>query len=159
MAVKAGKLVIDALNDILTAELTGINQYFLHAKMLGHMGYPRLAAKFRAESIDEMKHADQLIERILYLDGLPNLQKLGRIRIGETVPEMFASDIVLEQEAIPRLNAAIALCVEQADNGTRHLLEQILVSEEDHLDWIETQQGLIEQLGLPQYLSQQLQKD
>ena len=157
MAVKAGKLVIEALNDILTAELTGINQYFLHAKMLGHMGYKRLAAKLREESIDEMKHADQLIERILYLDGLPNLQKLGRIRIGETVPEMLASDIVLEQEAIPRLNAAIALCVEQADNGTRHLLEEILVSEEDHLDWIETQQGLIQQLGLPQYLSQQLQ--
>jgi bacterioferritin len=156
MAVKAGKLVIEALNDILTAELTGINQYFLHAKMLGHMGFPRLAAKVREESIDEMKHADQLIERILYLDGIPNVQKLGRVRIGETVPEMFASDLELERDAIPRLNAAIALCVEQGDNGTRHLLEAILTSEETHLDWLETQQGVIGQVGLAQYLSQQL---
>jgi bacterioferritin len=156
MAVKAGKLVIEALNDVLTAELTAINQYFLHAKILQHLGYLRLGAKVRAESIDEMKHADQLIERILYLEGVPNVQKLGRIRIGETVPEMFASDLALEQEAIPRLNAAIALCVEQADNGTRALLEEILTSEEDHLDWIETQQGLMEQLGLPAYLAEQL---
>jgi bacterioferritin len=157
MAVKAGKIVIDALNDILTAELTGINQYFLHAKMLGHMGFVKLAGKVRAESIDEMNHADQLIERILYLDGVPNVQKLGRVRIGETVPEMFASDLELERDAIPRLNAAIALCVEQGDNGTRHLLEEILTSEETHLDWLETQQGIIEQIGVGAYLSQQLE--
>jgi bacterioferritin len=156
MAVKAGKVVITALNEVLTAELTAVNQYFLHAKMLQNWGYTKLAAKLRAESIDEMKHADTLIERILYLDGTPNVQKLGRIRIGETVPEMFASDLALEVEAIPRLNTAIALCGENGDHGTRQILDAILASEEAHLDWIETQQRLIAQLGLQAYLAEQL---
>ena len=156
MAVKAGKAVIAALNEVLTAELTAVNQYFLHAKMLQNWGYTKLAVKLRAESIDEMKHADTLIERILYLDGTPNVQKLGRIRIGETVPEMFSSDLALEVEAIPRLNAAIALCGEHGDHGTRQILDAILASEEAHLDWIETQQRLIAQLGLSGYLAEQL---
>jgi bacterioferritin len=156
MAVKAGKQVIAALNEVLTGELTAVNQYFLHAKMLHNWGYLKLGARLRAESIDEMKHADQLIERILYLDGTPNVQKLGRIRIGETVPEMFTSDLALEVEAIPRLNTAIALCGEQGDHGTRQLLDGILRSEEEHLDWIETQQRLIEQLGLAPYLAEQM---
>ena len=157
MALKGGPVVIDVLNEILTGELTAVNQYFLHAKMLKHWGYERLGKKVREESIDEMKHADWLIERILYLDGLPNLQRLGRIRIGETVPEMFESDRAVEQEAIPRLNDAIALCVTNGDNGTRALLEGILVSEEEHLDWLETQIGLIDALGLQLYLSQQME--
>src|SRR5207237_672896 len=129
MAVKSGKVVTDALNEILTGELTAVNQYFLHAKLLANWGYVRLAGKLRAESIDEMKHAELLIDRILYLEGVPNVQKLGRIRIGETVPEAFASDRGLEEEAIPRLNAAIALCGQQADHGTRQLLDGILASE------------------------------
>lgn len=156
MAVKAGKAVITALNEVLTAELTAVNQYFLHAKMLQNWGYTKLATKVRAESIDEMKHADALIERILYLDGTPNVQKLGRIRIGETVPEMWASDRALEEDAIPRLNIAIALCGEHADHGTRQLLDAILASEEQHLDWLETQERLIAQLGLAAYLAEQL---
>ena len=153
---KAGKPIIDALNDVLSAELTAINQYFLHAKMLENWGLMRLAGKLRAESIDEMKHADAVIDRILYLDGLPNLQRLGKLRIGETVPEMFACDMQLELEAIPRLNEAVALCREHADNGTRALLEQILVDEEEHLDWIEAQQTLIAQVGLQGYLAEQI---
>lgn len=156
MAVKAGADVVAALNEILTAELTAVNQYFLHAKMLSHWGYGKLGAKVRAESIDEMKHADELISRILYLDGVPNVQKLGRIRIGENVKEIFESDLALEQEAIPRLNTSIALCVAQGDNGTRVLLDKILASEEEHLDWIETQLQLIEQLGVTAYLAEHL---
>ncbi|MCB9683684.1 MAG: bacterioferritin [Alphaproteobacteria bacterium] len=156
MAVKAGKQVIDALNEVLTAELTAINQYFLHAKMLENWGFLGLAGKVRAESIDEMKHADQLIDRILYLEGVPNVQKLGRVRIGEDVAEMWRSDLTLEQEAIPRLNTAIALCRDQADNGTRQLLDEILASEEEHLDWLETQLHLIDTVGLQAYLAQHI---
>ena len=156
MAVKAGKQVIDALNEVLTAELTAINQYFLHAKMLANWGFMGLAGKVREESIDEMKHADQLIERILYLEGVPNVQKLGRIRIGEDVAEMWRSDLALEQEAIPRLNTAIALCRDQADNGTRLLLDEILASEEQHLYWLETQLHLIDTVGLQAYLAQHI---
>ena len=156
MAVKAGANVVAALNQILKGELTSINQYFLHARMLSHRGFHRLASKIREESINEMKHADALIERILYLEGIPNVQDLGHIRIGETVPEMFEADLALEREAIPRLNETIALCVKEGDNGTRALLEKILVSEEEHLDWLETQQGLINELGVAAYLAEQL---
>jgi bacterioferritin len=156
MAVKGGADIIAALNEILTGELTAINQYFLHAKMCRNWGLGRLHHKIHAESIDEMKHADRLIERILYLDGLPNVQRLGRIHVGENVPEVLEADKALEIDAIPRLNAAIALCVHHGDNGTRALLEDILVSEEEHLDWLETQQRLIATISLPEYLSQQL---
>jgi bacterioferritin len=156
MAVKAGKEVISALNEVLTWELTAINQYFLHAKMCQNWGIMKIAAHQRAESIDEMKHADALIDRILYLEGVPNLQKLGKLRIGETLTEQFQSDKALEEEAIPRLNEAIALCTASADNGTRALLEKILVEEEQHLDWLETQLDLIKMLGEPAYIAQQL---
>lgn len=154
--IKGGADIIAALNEILAGELAAINQYFLHAKMCQNWGFQKLGAKIRLESIDEMKHADALIERILYLGGLPNVQKLGRIRIGETVPELLASDMGLEHEAIPRLNHAIALCTAQGDHGTRVLLDGILTSEEEHLDWLEAQQELIQQVGLPGYLAQQI---
>lgn len=148
--------VIKALNEVITAELTAINQYFLHAKMCKDWGFMKLAGKIRAESIDEMKHADTLIERVLYLGGIPNVQKLGKINIGETVLEQFKSDLALEYEALPRLNNAIALCVEVGDNGTRAMLEEILRSEEEHTEWLETQLKLVEQLGLQNYLAQQM---
>lgn len=156
MSVKAGKPIIDVLNEILSGELAAINQYFLHARMCDNWGYKRLNAKIYAESIDEMKHADQLIHRILYLDGLPNVQRIGRVRIGENVPEMFQCDIELEREAIPRLKAAIALCQEHGDHGTRALLDAILISEEQHLDWLEEQVSLIEALGATAYLAEQI---
>ena len=159
MAVKAGKEIVDLLNEVLTAELTAINQYFLHAKMMQNWGYERLYERIHHESIDEMKHADQLIERILYLDGVPNVQRLGRVRIGENPEEMFRSDMALEEEAIPRLNNGIAVCREQGDNGTRHLLEEILVSEEEHLDWLETQLHQIGEVGLQNYLSTQIRSE
>jgi bacterioferritin len=154
--VKAGKPIIDVLNEILSGELAAINQYFLHARMCDNWGYKRLHAKIHAESIDEMRHADQLITRILYLEGLPNVQRIGRVRIGETVPEMFECDIALEKEAIPRLKDAIALCHQHGDHGTRTLLDTILVSEEQHLDWLEEQVSLIERIGESGYLAEQI---
>lgn len=156
MAVKSGKVIIDALNDVLSGELAAINQYFLHAKMFQDWGFERLYAKVHAESIDEMKHADMLIERILYLDGLPNVQRLGRIRIGENTREMFQSDMAIEQEAIPLLNTYIALCVAEGDNGTRALFESILVSEEEHLDWLEAQLHMMDTIGDAAYLAEQI---
>ncbi len=156
MSVKAGKEIVAALNEVLEGELAAINQYFLHAKMLQNWGYDRLYKKVWDESIDEMKHADVLIERILYLDGIPNVQKIGRVRIGETVEEMFQADIALEEQAIPRLQKYVKLCREQDDEGTRALLSEILRSEEEHLDWLETQQELIKQVGLQGYLAEQI---
>ncbi|MEO0603758.1 MAG: bacterioferritin [Myxococcota bacterium] len=156
MAVKAGKEVVEALNEILTAELTAVNQYFLHAKMMENWGYMRLYEKIYRESIDEMKHADQLIERILYLDGVPNVQRLARIRIGENPKEILESDLQLELEAIPRLNQTITFVRDQVDNGTRNLLESILVSEEEHLDWIESQLHMMDEVGVQQYLAEQI---
>ena len=148
--------IIEFLNEVLTAELTAINQYFIHAKMCDNWGYHRLAEHGRAESIDEMKHAESLIERILYFDGVPNMQRLYPVRVGETVPEQFEVDAALEYEAVERLNRGIAAAVEKGDNGTRELLADILVSEEDHVDWLETQQETIRQVGLENYLAQQL---
>ncbi len=148
--------IIEFLNEVLTAELTAINQYFIHAKMCDNWGYHRLASHGRDESIDEMKHAERLIERILYYDGLPNLQRLFPVVVGETVPEQFQVDVALEYGAVERLNRGIALAVEKGDNGTRELLAEILVSEEDHIDWLETQQETIRQIGADQYLAQQL---
>ena len=150
--------IIGMLNEQLTSELTAINQYFLHAKMQENWGFSILAAHTRAESIDEMRHADDVIERILYLDGMPNLQRLGSVRLGETVPEQFALDLEMEREAVARFNAGIAKAVELGDNGTRDLLEKMLVSEEEHVDWLETQLETIRQIGLELYLSQQLQE-
>lgn len=148
--------VIEVLNDVLTGELTAINQYFLHAKMCDNWGYKRLGAHVRDESIDEMKHAETLVDRILYLDGVPNLQRLSPLRIGETVPEQFANDLAVEMAALARLNEGIALCVKHGDNGTRDLLESILTDEEQHVDWLETQLNTIRQIGLEHYLAQQL---
>ncbi len=148
--------ILDLLNEVLTAELTAINQYFLPARLCGHWGFGKLEGVIRKESIDEMKHADEVIERVLYLDGLPNLQRLFKINVGENVQECLEADLQLEVTAIDRLNAGIALCVQVGDNGTRELLERILVGEEEHADWIETQLGAIKQVGLPNYLAQQL---
>jgi len=148
--------VIELLNEVLTAELTSVNQYFLDAKMCANWGYERLAEKFREESISEMKDADELIERILYLDGMPNLQRLSQIRTGETVPEKLQLALELERSAIDRLNNGIARCVSSGDNGSRELLEEILGGEEDHADWIESQLELIRQIGEAHYLAQQV---
>src|SRR5688572_31862443 len=142
--MKGSSSVVDALNDILTAELTGINQYFVHARMCENWGYKRLWEKLREESIEEMKHADELIERILYLEGIPNLQRLYKVNVGETVPEQLKLDRQLEVDAVAKLNKGIALCTEVGDNGSRELIEDILVSEEEHLDWLETQINLVE---------------
>ncbi len=148
--------VIDLLNELLTNELTAINQYFIHAKMLANWGYDRLASKVRAESIDEMKHADQVISRILFLEGIPNLQRLNKLRVGENVKEQFESDVQLEYAAIKNLNGWIARCRELGDNGTEDLLTKILVGEEEHTDWLETQLGLMGQLGDTAYLAEQM---
>lgn len=156
--MKGNRELIDALNEILTGELTAINQYFIHAKMCANWGYHRLSAENREESIGEMKHADELIERILFLEGVPNVQRLGKVRVGETVQEQLKLDYALEQEAIPRLNKAIGLAVKVKDNGTRELLEEILTSEEEHVDWLEAQLELIKQVGDQNYLAQQIHK-
>jgi bacterioferritin len=148
--------IIDLLNEVLTAELTAVNQYFLDAKMYDNWGYERLAERFRSESIDEMKDADHLIERLLFLEGHPNLQRLGTIRTGESPVEKLSLALTLEQEAIARLNPGIALCVERGDNGSRDLLADILEGEEDHADWLESQLSLIDQLGQVHYLAQQV---
>lgn len=154
--MKGDPQIIDLLNEVLTAELTAVNQYWVHARMCHNWGYERLWKKVRAESIDEMKHADELVERILYLEGVPNLQRYGKINIGETVPEQFKLDLAMEKDALVRLNNGIALCRDKGDNGTRHLLEGILVSEEEHVDWLETQIELIEKLGETAYLAEQM---
>ncbi|NVB37375.1 bacterioferritin [Pseudenhygromyxa sp. WMMC2535] len=148
--------IIDLLNEVLTAELTAINQYFIHAKMLKNWGLNKLAEHVRAESIDEMKHADELIERILYLDGVPNLQRLGKINVGETPAEQLKLDLDLEYIASERFNRGIALARDLGDNGSRELLEGMLVSEESHIDWLETQLDLIARLGEERYLAEQL---
>lgn len=132
------------------------NQYFVDAKLIDNWGYERLGAKFREDSIDEMKDADALIERILFLDGMPNLQRLGTVRVGENVPEKLSAALDVEREAIDRLNRGIALCTERGDNGSRELLEHILDGEEEHADWLETQLELIRQVGEVHYLAQQI---
>lgn len=155
----AKKTIIGLLNEVLTAELTAINQYFVHAKMCQNWGFERLYKKIWAESIDEMKHADSLIERILYLEGVPNLQRYWKVNVGETVPEQFRLDLELEEQAIPRLNAAVRACREAGDNGTAALLESILVSEEEHKDWLEAQLHLIATVGESAYLAEQIRAD
>lgn len=157
--MKGNKKVIELLNDVLTGELTSVNQYFIHAKMCKNWGYLGLASRIRKESIDEMKHADELIERILYLEGVPNLQRLSKVNVGETVPEQLKLDRQVEVDAVGRLNKGIALCSEVGDNGSRELLEDILVSEEKHLDWLETQISLVESIGAAHYLAQHVHED
>jgi bacterioferritin len=151
--------IIDALNDILTGELTAINQYFLHARMCENWGYKRLWEHVKAESIDEMKHADKLIERILYLDGMPNVQRLGKVNIGQTVPEQLKLDLELERGALQKLNQYIELARSLGDNGSRDLFEDILESEERHVNWLEAQLSLIAQVGEANYLAQQIHDD
>src|SRR5215471_745995 len=148
--------VITLLNEILTAELTAINQYFIHARMCENWGYERLWKKVREESIGEMRHADRLIARILYLEGVPNVQRLGKVNVGQTVPEQLRLD--LERAAVTALNNGIERCRSLSDNGSRELLENILVSEEEHINWIEAQLELIRQAGEGNYLAQQIKE-
>ncbi len=156
--MKGNARLIESLNEILTMELSGINQYFIHSKLCESWGYERLAAKVREESISEMKHAEQVIDRILHLEGLPNLQKIEKIKVGEKVSDQLKADLDLEIGAISRLNKAIALAVEVGDNGSREMLEAMLVSEEGHLQWLESQLELIKQVGEANYLTQQIHK-
>jgi bacterioferritin len=149
--------VIQILNDVLCAELTAINQYFIHARMLENQKYTKLAKHAQEESIGEMKHAQNVIDRILYLDGVPNMQKYMKINVGQTVTEQHQFDLAVEKDAVDRLNKGIELCRTQGDNGTRLLLEQILADEEGHIDWLEAQLLQIQQIGLPNYLAQQIE--
>jgi bacterioferritin len=157
--MKGDPKIIELLNEVLTNELTAINQYFLHSKICENWAYERLHHVFKEESIDEMKDADALIERILYLEGLPNLQRLGKVNVGESVEEMLQIDHDLEAHAIGVLNRGIAQARQAGDAGTAELLEDILEGEEEHADWIEAQQTAIKQMGIQAYLSQQLKKD
>jgi bacterioferritin len=148
--------IIELLNEVLTAELTAVNQYFGHSRMQKNWGFHRLADRSYDESIGEMKHADSLIQRILYLEGVPNLQRLGSVRLGEDPMEQLRLDLETEREAVERFNRGIALAVELGDNGTRELLADMLTSEEDHVDWLETQLDAAARLGEQLYLSEQL---
>jgi bacterioferritin len=148
--------VIQILNDVLCAELTAINQYFVHAMMCDNWGLKRLAKHMREESIGEMKHAEEVIDRILYLDGVPNMQKYMKVNVGQTVPEMHQFDLELERDAVGRLNPGIELCRGKGDNGSRQVLEKILNDEEHHIDWLEAQLTLIQTMGLQNYLAQQI---
>jgi len=158
MPMKGDPRIIDLLNDVLTGELTAISQYFLHAKMCLNWGYEHLGKKIYEESIDEMKHADKLVERILFLDGLPNLQKLGKLSIGQTVVEILRNDAAFETQTISRFNKGIQLCRDVGDNGSEELLTGILVDSEGHVDWLESQLELVQQVGEAHYMAQQIRK-
>jgi bacterioferritin len=157
--MKGKEEVLELLNQLLTNELTAINQYFVHAKMCENWGYSRLAAKIRAESIDEMRHADLVITRILFLEGVPNLQRYHKLRVGETVREQLESDLQLEYAAIEFLNKGIEAARRASDNASEDLMTKILVSEEEHTDWVESQLELMRQVGDQNYLAQQIKKD
>jgi bacterioferritin len=154
--VKGSAAVVELLNDVLTAELTAINQYFIDAKMFENWVYARLAEHTRSDSLDEMRDAEALIERVLYLEGVPNLQRLGSVKVGETAAEKLQLALDLEKDAIERLNRGIALCTDERDEGSRELLDEILRGEEEHADWLESQLELIRQIGEANYLAQQV---
>jgi bacterioferritin len=156
VTMKGDPRIIDLLNEILTGELTAISQYFLHAKMCLNWGYEYLGKKIYEESIDEMKHADKLVERVLFLDGLPNLQKLNKLSVGQNVIEILKSDLALESGTVPRLNKGVQLCRDIGDNGSEELLMYILVESEKHVDWLESQLELVQQVGEAHYLAQQI---
>ena len=154
--MKGDPKVIEHLKEALQAELTAISQYFLHAEMCENWGYVALAKYMKRESIEEMRHAEALIERILFLESIPNLREMFPLRIGKDVKAQFENDLALELEAVPRLNEAITLSVEKGDNGSRELFEKILVDEEKHVDWLEAQIDMIDQMGIGIYLAQQM---
>ena len=154
--MKGDATVIEHLNRVLKNELTAINQYFLHSRMLRDWGFAKLGDHEHEESIDEMKHADSIIERVLFLEGLPNLQDIGKLRIGEDVPEILQCDLDLELDAIPDLKAAIAYCENYKDYVSRELFDEILTSEEEHVDFLETQLELVDKVGVENYLQSQM---
>src|SRR5256714_12038250 len=156
--MKAAREVRRLPTAALTAELTAVNQYWVHARMCENWGYQRLWKKVREESLEEMKHADKLVARILFLEGVPNLQKLGKINVGETVPEQFKLDLAVEYDAVKRINEGIELCRSTGDAGSRELLEHMLVDEEDHVNWLEAQQDLLGQVGEQNYLAEQIKE-
>ena len=156
--MKGDSEIIDTLNAVLTSELTAINQYFIHHRMCDNWGYKRLSDRKRHESIDEMKHADKVIQRILFLDGVPNMQRLSPVRVGEDAIEQHRLDLALELDAVERLNQGITLAAAKKDNGTRELLEGILKEEEDGIDWLEAQLTLVQQIGVENYLAQQIRE-
>ncbi len=155
--MKGDSEVVALLNEVLSAELTGINQYFIHSMMCRNWGYQKLAGHAHKESIEEMKHAQAVIERILYLDGVPNMQKYMKVNVGQNVLEQHQLDLALEVDAVERLNRGVVLATAKVDNGTRALFEKILVSEEEHIDWIEAQLHQIKEIGYENYLAQQLE--
>ena len=148
--------VINVLNEVLTSELTAINQYFIHSKMCDDWGFQKLAAKKREESLEEMKHADIIITRILFLEGVPNMQRYFPVKVGEDAIEQHRLDLQVEYDAVKRLNAGITLCRDKGDNGTRELLEMILRQEEEGIDWLEAQLHLVEMVGRERYLTEQM---
>lgn len=154
--MKGHEDVIKVLNEVLTSELTAINQYFIHSKMCEDWGFQRLAAKKKEESIEEMKHADAVIARILFLEGVPNMQRYFPIKVGEDAIEQHRLDVELEYDAVKRLNEGIGVCRDKGDNGTRELLEMILQQEEEGIDWLEAQLHLVETIGKERYLSEQM---
>jgi bacterioferritin len=157
--VKGDAKVIAVLNQVLKAELTAINQYFLHAEMCENWGYEKLAQHTRKESIEEMQHAEKLMEHILYLDGTPNMSDYFKINIGQNVKAQLQNDLQVEYDAVKRLNAGIETCVSTGDNGSRDLLEKILTDEEEHIDWLEGQLHAVGEMGIENYLAQQLHED
>jgi len=155
--MKGNDEIIQVLQEVLSAELTAVNQYFIHARMNENWGYKKLAAYVRKESIEEMQHAQHVIDRILYFDGAPNMSKYMKINVGKTVPEQFRNDLAVEYQAVPRLNKGIEVARALGDNGTRALLETILKDEEEHVDWLEAQLSIIKEIGVENYLARQLE--
>lgn len=157
--MKGNPKILTLLNEVLKAELTAINQYFVHAKMCQNWGYYRLYENIYHESIDEMKHADRLVDRILFLDGTPNMTDYFKINVGATVKIQLQNDVQLEYDALSRLNDGIKMCLDAGDTGSRELLEHILVDEEEHTDWLEAQLHMIQEIGYENYLAEQTKKE